>query len=200
MKPANLLSQKPSRWIALIAIFAILAPTPAPAQSRHSAPEAVRAHVLKLGVGQWIRVREQGGVNLDGQITGIGPRVFQMQRRDAAGPTDVYYSDVVKIRCARVFVGTISWPEWRIQGGHDCALSACYGCLHWCPRLRENDLSCESMRPASHRAPPSSPGARGSVLSASPSGTVTLAKLSQSPPTRASNPPNLAFVNHKEFP
>jgi hypothetical protein len=100
MKPANFLSQKPSRWIALIAIFAILAPTAAPAQSRHSAPEAVRARVLKLGVGQWIRVREQSGVKFEGQITGIGPRVFQMQRRDAAGPTDVYYADVVKIRCA----------------------------------------------------------------------------------------------------
>jgi hypothetical protein len=100
MKPANLLSQKPSRWIAIIAIFAILAPTAAPAQSRHAAPEAVRARVLKLGVGQWIRVREQSGVKLDGQITGIGPRVFQMQRRDAAAPTDVYYADVEKIRCA----------------------------------------------------------------------------------------------------
>ncbi len=117
MKPANLLSQKPSRWIALIAIFAILAPTPAPAQSRHSAPEAVRAHVLKLGVGQWIRVREQGGVNLDGQITGIGPRVFQMQRRDAAGPTDVYYSDVVKIRCARVSSEQFRGPNGESRAG-----------------------------------------------------------------------------------
>jgi len=100
MKPTNLLSQKPSRWIAILAIFAILAPTAAPAQSRHSAPEAIRSRVLKLGVGQWVRVREQSGVNLEGQITGIGPRIFQMQRRDAAGPTDVYYADVVKIRCA----------------------------------------------------------------------------------------------------
>lgn len=101
MKPANLLIQKPSRWIAIIAIFAILAPTAAPAQSRHSAPDAVRARILKLGVGQWIRVREQSGVNLDGQITGIGPRIFQMQRHDAAGPTDVYYADVARIRCGR---------------------------------------------------------------------------------------------------
>jgi hypothetical protein len=100
MKPANFLSQKPSRWIALIAIFAILAPTAAPAQSRHSAPEAVRARVLKLGVGQWIRLREHSGVKLEGQITGIGPRVFQIQQREAAAPTDVYYSNVEKIRCA----------------------------------------------------------------------------------------------------
>jgi len=101
MKQTNFLSQKPSRWIAIIAIFAILTPTAAPAQSRHSAPEAIRSRVLKLGVGQWVRVREQSGVNLDGQITGIGPRIFQMQRRDAAGPTDVYYANVTGIKCAR---------------------------------------------------------------------------------------------------
>jgi hypothetical protein len=114
MKHVNLLSQKPSRWIAIIAIFAILAPTAAPAQSRHSAPDAVRAHVLKLGVGQWIRVREQSGVKLEGQITGIGPRVFQMQRRDAAGPTDVYYADVEKIRCGQSerFGDTLSKDDW----------------------------------------------------------------------------------------
>jgi hypothetical protein len=100
MKPASLLSQKPSRWIAIIAIFAILAPTAVPAQSRHSSPEAVRARILKIGVGHWVRVREHTGMGLNGQITGIGPRVFQMQRRDAAGPTDVYYADVEKIRCA----------------------------------------------------------------------------------------------------
>jgi hypothetical protein len=100
MKHVNLLSQKPSRWIALIAIFAILAPTAVPAQSRHSAPDVVRARVLKLGVGQWVRVREQSGVKLEGQITGIGPRIFQLERRDAAEPTDVYYADVEKIRCA----------------------------------------------------------------------------------------------------
>jgi hypothetical protein len=101
MKHVNLLSQKPSRWIALIAIFAILAPTAAPAQSRHSAPEAVRSRVLNLGVGQWVRIREQSGASLDGQITGIGPRIFQIQRRDAAEPTDIYYADVARIRCGR---------------------------------------------------------------------------------------------------
>ncbi len=99
MKQANLLSRKPSRWMAIVAIFAILAPTAGPAQSRHSAPEAVRSRVLKLGVGQWVRVREQSGDNLQGQITGIGPRLFQIQQRDAAGPTDVYYTDVARIRC-----------------------------------------------------------------------------------------------------
>ena len=98
MKHVNLLSQKPSRWIAIIAIFAILAPTPVPAQSRHSAPEAVRARILKIGVGQWVRVREQGGVNLNGEITGIGPRVFQIQQREAAAPTDVYYTDVARLK------------------------------------------------------------------------------------------------------
>lgn len=59
----------------------------------------IRAHVLKLGVGQWVRIREQSGVNLQGQITGIGPHLFQIQLRDAAGPTDVYYPAVVRIRC-----------------------------------------------------------------------------------------------------
>jgi hypothetical protein len=101
MKPANLLSPKPSRWIAIIAIYAILAPTTGPAQSRHLAPEAVRSSVLKLGVGQWVRVREHSGAKLEGEITSIGPRLFQMQQRDAAEPPDVYYADVVKLRCAR---------------------------------------------------------------------------------------------------
>ena len=109
MKPANLQSKKPSRWIAIIVIFAILAPTAGPAQSRHSAPEAVRLRVLKLGVGQSVRVREQGGVELNGKITGIGPQVFQLEQRDAAGPTDVYYANVEKIRR---FVRTISRPQW----------------------------------------------------------------------------------------
>jgi len=99
MKQANFLSRKPSRWIAIVAILAILAPTAGSAQSRHSAPEAVRSRVLKLGVGQWVRVREQSGVNFNGQITGVGPRLFQIQQRDAEGPTDVYYADVARIQC-----------------------------------------------------------------------------------------------------
>ena len=100
MKPANFLSQKPSRWIVLIAIFAILAPTAGPAQSRHSTPEAVRARILKIGVGHWVRVREHTGMGLNGQITGIGPQIFQIQQRDVAGPTLVYYADVARIKCA----------------------------------------------------------------------------------------------------
>jgi hypothetical protein len=114
MKQVDFLSQKPSRWIAIVAIFAILVPTAGPAQSRHSAPEAVRARVLKLGVGQWVRMREHSGVKLEGQITGIGPRVFQMQQRDAAALTDVYYADVVKIRCApsERFGDTLSKDDW----------------------------------------------------------------------------------------
>jgi hypothetical protein len=87
MKPTNLLNQEPFRWIAIIAIFAILAPTAAPAQSRYSAPEAVRSRVLKIGVGHWVHVREHTGVRLNGQITGIGPQIFQIQQRDVAGPT-----------------------------------------------------------------------------------------------------------------
>jgi hypothetical protein len=98
MKPANLQSPKPSRWIAIIVILAMLAPTAGPAQLRHSAPEAVRSSVLKLGVGQWVRVREDTGLEFNGRITGIGPQVFQMERRDAAGPTFVYYADVVRIK------------------------------------------------------------------------------------------------------
>lgn len=101
MKHVNLLSQKPSRWIAIIAIFAILAATAAPAQSRHSSPEAVRARILKIGVGHWVRVREHTGMGLNGQITGIGPQIFQIQQRDVAGPTLVYYADVARIKCAQ---------------------------------------------------------------------------------------------------
>jgi hypothetical protein len=101
MKPPNLFTQKPSRWIAIIAIFAILAPTAAPAQSRNSAPEAIRSRVLKIGVGHWVRVREHTGMMLNGQIAGIGPQIFQIQPRDAAGPTVVYYADVARIKCAQ---------------------------------------------------------------------------------------------------
>jgi hypothetical protein len=117
MKPASFLSQKPSRWIAIIAIFAILAPTAAPAQSRHSSPDAVRAHILKIGVGQWVRVREQSGVNFDGQITGIGPRLFQIQQRDVTAPTDVYYADVVKVRCARAPSEPFRGPNGESRAG-----------------------------------------------------------------------------------
>lgn len=100
MKQTNLLSQKPSRWIALILTYAILASSTGIAQPRQPAPEAVRTCVLKLGVGQWVRVREQNGATLKGEITGIGPQVFQIEQRDAVTPTDVYYADVAKIRCA----------------------------------------------------------------------------------------------------
>jgi len=130
MKPANLLSQKPSRWIAIIAIFAILAPTAVPAQSRHAAPEAVRARVLKLGVGQWVRVREQSGFTLDGQITGIGPQIFQIQQRDVAGPTVVYYADVARIKCAqdpedRAGLSRAGWGGIAIVGGVILFIALC---------------------------------------------------------------------------
>lgn len=130
MKPANLLSRKPSRWIAIVAILAILAPTAAPAQSRHSAPEAVRARVLKIGVGQWVRVREHSGVKLDGQITGIGPRIFQMQQSDAAEPTAVYYADVARIKCAQSpedhsGLSRAGWGGLAIVGGVILFIALC---------------------------------------------------------------------------
>ena len=46
-------------------------------------------------------MREQSGVKLDGQITSIGPQIFQIQQPDAAAPTDVYYADVARIQCGR---------------------------------------------------------------------------------------------------
>jgi hypothetical protein len=117
MKQARFLSQKPSRWIAIIAIFAILAPTAGPARSRHSAPEVMRSRVLKLGVGQWVHLREQSGVKLQGQITGIGPRLFQIQRRDATAPTDVYYAYVEKIRCGRAPSEPFRGPNGESRAG-----------------------------------------------------------------------------------
>jgi hypothetical protein len=130
MKPANLRSRKPSRWIALIAILAILAPTAVPAQSRHAAPEAVRSQVLKLGVGQWVRIREQSGVTLGGQITSIGPRIFQIQQRDVAGPTVVYYADVARIKCAqdpedRAGLSRAGWGGIAIVGGVILFIALC---------------------------------------------------------------------------
>lgn len=101
MKPANLLSQRPSRWVALVLISAILVLSTEAAEGRPPAREAVRSCVLKLGVGQWVRVREQGGVELNGKITGIGPQVFQLEQRDAAGPTLIYYANVARIKRAQ---------------------------------------------------------------------------------------------------
>jgi len=100
MKPANLLSQKPSRFIAAILIAALLAPSAAFAQPRQPSPDAIRARVLKIGTGHWVRVGLRNGPQQEGEITGIGPRLFQIEQRDATTPTDVYYTDVVKIRCA----------------------------------------------------------------------------------------------------
>jgi hypothetical protein len=54
---------------------------------------------LKIGTGHWVRVHLRNGPQQEGEITGIGPRLFQIEQRDAT-PTDVYYTDVVKIRCA----------------------------------------------------------------------------------------------------
>ena len=100
MKPTNLYSQRPSRSIALILIAALLAPSTAIARPRNSSPDAVRARVLKIGTGHWVRVGLRNGPQQEGEITGIGPRLFQIEQRDATTPTDIYYTDVVKIRCA----------------------------------------------------------------------------------------------------
>jgi hypothetical protein len=100
MKPTNLLSQKPSCFIAAILIAALLAPSAAIAQPRQPSPDAIRAHVLKIGTGHWVRVGMRNGPQQEGEVTGIGPRLFQIEQRGATTPTDVYYTDVVKIRCA----------------------------------------------------------------------------------------------------
>ena len=77
----------------------------------------MRSRVLKLGVGQWVRVREQSGVKLNGQIASIGPRVFQIRQREATAQTDVYYADVEKIRCARAPSEPFRGPNGESRAG-----------------------------------------------------------------------------------
>ena len=86
-----------SRSIAWFLMCALLSSSSIVAQCRTTAPDAVRSCVLKLGVGRWVRVYE-GRAQFSGQITSIGPRVFELEQRDHAGRATVDYGCVTRIK------------------------------------------------------------------------------------------------------
>lgn len=75
-------------------------------------PEAARARILKIGVGHWVRLREHSGVKLNGPITGIGPRAFQMEPNDAGTPVFVYYADIERLKMSQPTDNPFPGPWW----------------------------------------------------------------------------------------
>jgi hypothetical protein len=90
------LSRTLARCIGTLLVCALLAPSIASAKPL--TPETVHARLLKRGVGYWVGVQLQNGVEFSGKVISIDEQSFGMQLFNDPEVTRVFYSDVVDLR------------------------------------------------------------------------------------------------------
>jgi len=71
---------------------------PSIASAKPLTPEAVHARLLKRGVGYWVGVQLQNGVEFSGRLVSIDEQSFGLQLYNDPEITPVFYSDVVDLR------------------------------------------------------------------------------------------------------
>ena len=90
------LSRTLTRCIGMLLVCAVLLPSIASAKPL--TPEAVHARLLKRGVGYWVGVQLQNGVEFSGRLVSIDEQSFGLQLYNDPEITPVFYSDVVDLR------------------------------------------------------------------------------------------------------
>jgi hypothetical protein len=87
-----------SQAIAASLIAALFTPTIASANPKPLDPGTVHVKILKRGVGNFIAVQEQDGVQLFGRILDIGDHSFTLQLHNDPQTTEIPYTDVAYLR------------------------------------------------------------------------------------------------------
>ena len=90
------LSRTLTRCIGMLLVCALLLPSIASAKPL--TPETVHARLLKRGVGYWVGVQLQNGVEFSGRLVSIDEQSFGLQLYNDPEITPVFYSDVVDLR------------------------------------------------------------------------------------------------------
>jgi hypothetical protein len=80
----------------MLLVCALLAPSMAIAKPL--TPETVHARILKRGVGYWVGVQLQNGVEISGRVISIDQQSFGMQLYNDPEITTVLYADVIDLR------------------------------------------------------------------------------------------------------
>jgi small nuclear ribonucleoprotein (snRNP)-like protein len=94
----NSLSRTLSKCVATLLVCALLAPSMAFAAPKPLTPEKAHAHILKLGLGNWVGVRLRSGVAFSGKIVSIDERSFSLQRYGDTEATPVAYNDIFDLQ------------------------------------------------------------------------------------------------------
>jgi hypothetical protein len=88
----------PQRAVAALVIAALLTPAFAHAKPRPLDPGTVHVRILKRGVGNFIALQQQDGIQLFGRILAIGGQSFTLQLHNDPQTTEVFYADVAYLR------------------------------------------------------------------------------------------------------
>jgi hypothetical protein len=88
----------PQRAVAALAIAALLTPALASASPKPLDPGTVHVRVLKRGIGNFIALQQQDGIQLFGRILAIGDQSVTLQLHNDPQTTEVFYADVAYLR------------------------------------------------------------------------------------------------------
>ena len=88
----------PMRAVAALVIAALLTPSLANASPKPLDAGTVHVRVLKRGVGNFIALQQQDGIQLFGRILAIGDHSFTLQLHNDPQTTEVFYADVAYLR------------------------------------------------------------------------------------------------------
>jgi hypothetical protein len=115
--------------LTYLLIGALLAPSIASATPKPLDPGTVHVKVLKRGVGNWIAVQENSGVQLFGRIIAINDHSFTLQLHNDPQTTEIPYTDVEylqtgittgqKIFLAAAIAGTAGFGIWAAVHFHN---------------------------------------------------------------------------------
>jgi hypothetical protein len=112
--------------MSLILVTALLTPAIANATPKPLDPGTVHVKVLKRGVGNWIAIQENNGVQIFGRIIAIGDQSVTLQLHNDPKTTEILYTDVEYIQTGF----TAGQKVFMVAGIAAVAGFATYGFVH----------------------------------------------------------------------
>jgi hypothetical protein len=112
--------------VSLALLTALLTPAFANATPKPLDPGTVHVKVLKRGVGRWIAIQENNGVQIFGRIIAIGDQSVTLQLHNDPKTTEVLYTDVEYLQTGF----TTGQKVFMVAGFASVAGLAAYGFVH----------------------------------------------------------------------